>query len=159
MGIAATRALQRAPDPTFTQARLVALCGSAASHPSPGVQLYEEQPQVPRGEMVIFRGNKTYVSFSLAVGWGQLHCPVTASTLSETECRGRSGSISLPTPLSTKLWCCRGKKKKDLLFSFSDLDQASAQTKVKQACPKPLKDRIYTVITVMETDLYNFYTV
>lgn len=112
MGITATRALRRVLNLTFTQAHLVALRGLAASHPSPGVQLYEEQPQVPRGDMVIFRGNKTYISFSLAVGWGQLYCPVIASTLSETECRGRSGSISFPTPLSTKLWCCRGKEKK-----------------------------------------------
>lgn len=50
------------------------------------------------------------------------------------------------------------KKKKNLVFNLSDLDQASAQTKVKQASSKPLKDRIYIVITVMETDLYNFYT-
>lgn len=45
-----------------------------------------------------------------------------------------------------------------MVINLPELDQASAQTKVKQACSKPLKDRIYIVITVMETDLYNFYT-
>lgn len=52
----------------------------------------------------------------------------------------------------------RKKKKKNSVFNLSNLVQVSAQTKVKQACSKPLRDRIYIVITVMETDLYNFYT-
>lgn len=131
-------------------------CLRAVSHTCSAV------PQVPRGETVLFRSNKTHVSFSLAVGWGQAYCLITHTP----PCQRQTAEdvldpFSLPTPLPTKLRCCREKrerKREKMVINLPELDQASAQTKVKQACSKPLKDRIYIVITVMETDLYNFYT-
>lgn len=138
-------------------------CLQDVSHTCSGVQLCKRSSHRFQGEKWCFPEVTKHTSRSVLPLVGDRYIAQVQPPLCETECRRMHWN---PSPSPPHAWLSydaaekikRKKKKKNSVFNLSNLVQVSAQTKVKQACSKPLRHRIYIVITVMETDLYNFYT-